>query len=87
MMAKLIQLTYVFTDGNGKQLGTAHQNERISFEIDEPTTITVHLGRGFKDAKINYVPGGTKKYQISQVNTLFGAHVSIQEVDVFDSDN
>ena len=83
----IVRVTYTFTDDEtGDILATAGNGEVISFELDKPTTIRCHLGRGFKDALIEYTPEGIKKYAIHTVNTFFGAHLEMQEIDVIDSD-
>lgn len=83
----IVRVKYIVTDDKtGKELAIAGNGEVISLELDEPTTIRVHLGRGFKDATIDYVPNGTQKYAIKLLNAFIGARLSLQEIDTIDSD-
>ena len=83
----ILRVTYtVYNDKTNKILATAGNGEVMIFELNEATTTRLHLGRGYKDALIRYVPSGTKRYSIKLINTFFGAHLSIQEVDTIDSD-
>ena len=83
----LAVLTYKFIDKQtGTVLGQAHQNEVIEFEIDTPTTIVCHFGRGWKDCELNYVPNGIQKYTISQIKGCFKTSMNFVKIDVIDSD-
>lgn len=84
----VLRVKFVFYDDSKKEvLGEARQGEIISLKIKEATTIRIHLGRGFKDAILEYEPHQGARYCILERNTFLGAKLVIQEVDFFDSDN
>lgn len=83
----IVKVTYTFLDGKtGKVLATAHQNEVVSLEITEPMQLVCHLGRGFRDAILNYIPHPGARYKIVTINEFFYSEMRFQEVDVIDSD-
>lgn len=82
-----VKLKYIFTDDTTKQvLAEANQNQVVTLELDYPTIIRCHMGRGFRDGLLNYTPGGFKKYLVSKVNQgIFRTCLEFTEVDTFDS--
>lgn len=58
-------MKYTFTDiETGKVLGRGNQFDVVTLNVDKPTKIRCHLGRGFKDAIINYIPRENAKYNV-----------------------
>lgn len=58
-------MKYTFTDADsGVVLGQGKQFDIVTLNVDKPTRIRCHLGRGFKDAFINYIPRKNAKYNI-----------------------
>lgn len=83
----MVVVTYTFTDKKtGKVLGQLHQNQSIEIELDYPTTVVCHLGRGWKDCELEYTPNGIQRYAIYTINGCFRAEMSFNKVDVIDSD-
>ena len=77
-------LNFVITnDTTGQVLATAHQEEVVSLNLTEPTTIRCHLGKGWKDALLNYIPHENAKYKVDLIDTFFGARLEFHEVDQF----
>lgn len=78
---------YVLTDDKtGKELARLSQNQSITLELPEPTTLRCHFGM-YKDAILDYVPReGVRRYNIDKVDTLFKSYITFNEVDVFDGD-
>jgi hypothetical protein len=82
-----VRLTYQFIDRQtGTVLGTINQNQILTLELDKPTTIICHLGKGWKDCELVYVPSGIQKYTINKVNGCMYSAMSFAKVDVIDSD-
>ena len=78
------KIKYTFTDDKtGKVLGEGYNHEVVTLNIDKPTTIRCHLGRGFKDAILDYKPRENAKYKIICINGLFNARIEFQQVDNF----
>ena len=78
------KLKYTFTDDQtGTVLAEGYNHEVVTLNIDKPTTIRCHLGRGFKDAILNYTPRENAKYKIIVINGLFNARIEFREVDHF----
>ena len=83
----VVKVTYTITDDNtGKVLATATQNQVVSFELNEATTLRCHCRGGFKDGIISYSPKGKTRYQIALINTFFNSSLNFQEVDSIDAD-
>lgn len=84
----IVRVKFTFYDDLTKKiLAEAQQGEIVSLRIEKATTIRVHLGRGFKDAILNYEPHHNARYCILERNTILKPRLLIQEVDFFDSDN
>ena len=80
-----VNLPYVFTDDKtGKTLATANQEQIVALQLSKPTTIRCHLGRGWADAVLEYIPREGAKYRVVMIDTLFKARLEFQEVDHFD---
>lgn len=58
----------------------------VSIKITEPTTIRIKIGKGWKDAILEYKPHSNARYCIVLRNSLFSSWLVAQEVDLFDSD-
>ena len=64
-IACYVKITYTFTDADtGETLGRGSQHEIVTLNVDKPTRIKCHLGRGFKDAILNYTPRENAKYKV-----------------------
>lgn len=82
-----VKVTYQFIDkSTGRLLGKINQNQTIEIELDKPTIVVCHLGRGFKDCELEYKPNGKQSYMISNVNGCFYSSINFTKVDVIDSD-
>ena len=79
----IAKMTYIFTDDEtGAVLGQGIQHQVVTLKGDKPMCIRCHLGRGYKDAVLDYVPHENAKYNIALINTFFGARVEFQETDI-----
>lgn len=59
------KMIYTFTDADtGVGLGRGTQFEILTLNVDKPTRIKCHLGRGFKDVILNYIPRENAKYRV-----------------------
>jgi hypothetical protein len=77
-------ITYTFTDDKtGEVLAEGYNHEVVTLNIDKPTIIRCHLGRGVKDAILDYKPRENAKYKIICINGLFNARIEFQQVDNF----
>ena len=82
-----VRLTYRFIDKQtGSVIGTVNQNQIFEIELNNPTTIVCHLGRGWKDCELNYTPAGIQKYSINKVNGCMYSSMSFVKIDFIDSD-
>ena len=84
MIQTAAKMTYTFTnDKTGETLAVANQHQTVTLNVSKPTTIRCHVGRGFADAILEYIPRENAKYKIIVINTLFKARIEFQEVDHF----
>ena len=84
----IVNVNFIFyNDTTNEILARAQQGEIVSLKIEKTTIIRIHLGRGFKDAILEYKPHQNAKYCILERNTIFKPKLLIQEIDFFDSDN
>ena len=84
MVQTAAKMTYTFTnDKTGETLAVANQHQTVTIQVSEPTTIRCHVGRGFADAVLEYIPRENAKYKIIVINTFFKARIEFQEVDNF----
>ena len=84
MIQTAAKMTYTFTnDKTGETLAVGNQHQTVSINVSKPTTIRCHVGRGFADAILQYIPRENAKYKIIVINTLFSARLEFQEVDNF----
>lgn len=83
----IVKVKFTFYDDLTKKvLAEAYQGEIVSLKLERPTIIRIHIGRGFKDAILDYKPHSGARYCILQRNTIFKPSLLIEEVDLFDSD-
>nr|DAW71647.1 MAG TPA: PROTEIN/RNA Complex, archaeal, ribosomal, 50S, protein.0A [Caudoviricetes sp.] len=84
----IVNVNFIFYNNTTKEvLAHAQQGEIVSLKIEKPIIIRIHIGRGFKDAILEYKPHPNAKYCILEKNTILKPKLLIQEVDFFDSDN
>ena len=84
MVQTAAKMTYTFTnDKTGETLAVANQHQTVTINVSEATTIRCHVGRGFADAILEYIPRENAKYKIIVINTFFKARIEFQEVDNF----
>ena len=82
-----VRLTYQFIDKQtGSVIGTINQNQIFEIELNKPTTIVCHIGKGWKDCELVYTPGGIQKYTINKVNGCMYSSMSFAKIDIIDSD-
>ena len=80
MIQTAAKMTYTFTnDKTGETLAVGNQHQTVTINVSEPTTIRCHVGRGFKDAILEYTPREDAKYRIVVINSLFKARIVFQE--------
>lgn len=84
--AKNSKIKYVVTDdATGETLATASHNETVTLNISKPATIRCHLGKGIKDAVLDYVPTEGASYRVVSVDKFFGApHLEFQALENLD---
>jgi len=82
----IVKIKFTFyNELTNEKLSEAYQGEIVTLNIDKPTVIRVHIGKGYKDAILNYKPHSNAKYEILAVSTFLKSKLVINEVDAFNS--
>lgn len=82
-----VKLSYQFIDKQtGAVLGIVNQNQIFEVELNKPTTIVCHLGKGWEDIELAYKPNGIQRYTINKVNGCLYGSMSFAKIDIIDSD-